>query len=217
MTQHDSDKDFLDKLYAQSAIEQPPAELDKHILDLAKAQHQRRGFADALRWQRILSVAAVMVLSVYIFFDISQDHPAVMDETALPAQRSLLKSSPSAPQQEQQENQEAQESKEALPSVLPYTPPKETLKQKAAKQAAEPVLDHYAADEISELSASPAYLSDAAVAEKEALAPTADTMLKEIEQLLTDQKQEEAQTRYAAFKQLYPEYPVPEAIRKQFD
>jgi hypothetical protein len=72
MNNHDSGNDFLDDLYAKSAKELPPTALDQAIIKEAYAKVHKRDFVSRLQWQRFLSVAAVMVLSVYIFFDVGE-------------------------------------------------------------------------------------------------------------------------------------------------
>ena len=73
MNKHDSEDELLDQLYSKSAKEQPPSHLDKKILAEAKARYQPGTLAASFKWQRILSVAAVMVLSIYVFFDVNDN------------------------------------------------------------------------------------------------------------------------------------------------
>ena len=224
MSQHDSEQDFLAKLYAQSAQEQPPAELDKRILQQAKAQHTHKRFARTLRWQRFVSVAAVMVLCVYIFFDMRHQHPVLMEEQILPQQKSLPEASPSAAPGEQLEPSEEQ----------PAIAPTRQLKEQAAKRAAEPTLDDYAADEIRDsntlpagqdetpLPASQLFSSPEISAAKgmttetnETISP--DNLLNQITQLLKDGKQAEAEAFFIQLKEQFPDYPVPDYIASSFD
>ena len=107
MINNNSDDEFLDKLYKQSAIEKPPTDLDQQILELAKANHQRTRFAKTMNLQRVLSVAAVMVLSVYIFFEVGGDRPMRIDEDFIYPQKSILRSSPSATQPDSLELKDA--------------------------------------------------------------------------------------------------------------
>ena len=235
MSQHDNDNDFLDKLYARSAKEQPPTDLNKHILEQAKAQHQHKRFASTLRWQRIVSVAAVMVFSIYIFFDVRHDRPAMMDESSLPAPKNLLKPAPSAPTSERLERSEEG------PSITPMR----QLKQKAAKQAAEPAFDDYASDDISdsvsapeaeaksqfsasELSSSQPSANqfssssgldaeEAAKTEQNNGSTNPEDLLTEITKLLKAGKKEEAKTIFEGFKNRFPDYPVPSFIDTAFE
>jgi len=100
MTNKDFQDNFLDKLYAQSANEKPPADLDKIILEEAKAKHKPPHFLVSMKLQRVLSVAAVMVLSVYIFFDVDGHRSTGLDAEWIYPQNNDLHSSPSAPQSE---------------------------------------------------------------------------------------------------------------------
>jgi|GEM_PF-6722220 len=100
MINKDSEDEFLDKLYARSANEKPPADLDKKILEEAKNNRHFNLFSMTIKFQRILSVAAVMVLSVYIFFDVGGNRSTGIDEALLYPQKSKLRSSPAVPHAE---------------------------------------------------------------------------------------------------------------------
>jgi len=71
----------LSKLYQHGARERPPEAIDRAILELAKGsedqlsitEKQRVSHAMLSTWSRITSVAAVMVLSIYLFFDMRQE------------------------------------------------------------------------------------------------------------------------------------------------
>lgn len=71
MKNEPSKDDFLDKLYAQKKHEQPPSELDEQIRARALEHVDVSRPSSLFKWQRVLSVAAVMVLSVYLFFDVN--------------------------------------------------------------------------------------------------------------------------------------------------
>ena len=78
-------KDKLDELYALTKNETPPAELDLKILAEARASVPAQRSASFYTWQRIMSVAAVMVFSVYIFFDVRDLKQSEMtDDMAVP-------------------------------------------------------------------------------------------------------------------------------------
>lgn len=71
MSQEQQAHEALDKRYQQSAVEQPSNELDKAILEEAFA-HAKPNKSAWLKWERLASVAAVMVLTVTIFFDVRE-------------------------------------------------------------------------------------------------------------------------------------------------
>lgn len=204
-TQH-SDDDFLNSLYKKAATEKPPTELDKEILTLAKTNHQASRFTKMMSLQRVLSVAAVMVLSVYIFFEVDKDLPTQMEQDLFSPPQSMLRSAPSSsignsysdthPSSVQQT--ESFEMNEVAPVM-------EQLKMKQAKKSAEKESVRFMADEISELAAQEASQEDLSVL-------TAEEMLKEITQLLASEKIAEATELYKHFKQLFPEHTVPEGI-----
>jgi hypothetical protein len=108
MKDHDTDNDFLDDLYSHSAKEIPPAVLDKAILKQAFDHVHKDNFFQRLQLQRVFSVAAVLVLSVYIVFDMGEQSmgvddflrteegirfasPAFDEESALPIEGQRLK------------------------------------------------------------------------------------------------------------------------------
>jgi hypothetical protein len=239
MINDNSDDEFLDTLYKQSALEKPPADVDKQILALAKTNHQRNRFAMTMNLQRVLSVAAVMVLSVYIFFEVGGDRPTRMDEEFLYPDKSILRSSPSATQPE---NVDMSGKDQAI----------KQFKNKEAKKSAERAMVEYENNAIGELAAEAqeqsesdmSGLSDVVSSEpsvelsatpssapssapvlmrqklkaEQALEPAnAEAMLKEIEQLLASGKLEQAKLVYGQFKLLFPEHPVPVFISDFID
>lgn len=215
MNNHDSEDDFLNKLYQQSAIDKPPVELDKQILELAKANRQRNRFAMTMNLQRVLSVAAVMVLSVCIFFEIDKDHPAGIDQELFYPPQNMLRSSPSSASRQQTKPLEMNEEAQVIKS----------LKMKQAKELSEKESANFMADDVSELSAQEPSTSDSSARSampimqkslKRELAqeiPEAEDMLKAIKQLLASGKEQEAKLVYGEFKILFPKYPVPRFMR----
>ena len=218
MTNNNTEDDFLNKLYKQSALEKPPADLDQQILELAKASHQRTRFAMTMNLQRVLSVAAVMVLSVYIFFEVGSDRPMSMEEDFIYHDKSLLRSSPVDPQTERLDMSDEVHAKKQV-------------KNKEAKKSVERVMEDYEADDISEISAkareqsgigisessselssAPALMRQMSKTEQTLETAKAEDMLKEIEQLLASEKLEQAKLVYRQFKLLFPDYPVPVLI-----
>jgi len=70
MNKYDTEGDSLDQLYSKAAKEKTPTHLDKKIMAEAKLHIKVKSFPSLFQWQRVLSVAAVMLLSIYIFFDV---------------------------------------------------------------------------------------------------------------------------------------------------
>lgn len=70
----DVEKDALDELYAKTKDDIPTAELDAKIIALATEQAAEKRSNTFYSWQRVASVAAVMVFTVYIFFDVREAH-----------------------------------------------------------------------------------------------------------------------------------------------
>ncbi len=213
MNHHDSEDDFLTKLYKKTARETPPAKLDKLVLDMAKANHQHQRYTKTLNLQRVLSVAAAMVFSIYIFFDLDEDRSENRNEGFIYSQPDTFNSSPASPQLERLDmNDKAQ----AVPLA----------KKKASKISAESEMADIIKDDISELAAEAAEQTmDEMTTPNMLLAPSltqqplkqestddsvkAEDLLKKIQQLIAIGEKEKARTIYAEFKQLFPDYPVP--------
>lgn len=213
MNNHDSEKDFLNELYQQSALEKPPAQLDKKILELAKANHERNRFAMTMNLQRVLSVAAVMVLSVYIFFEVGGDHSSMLDENFIYPQQKQIESSQPVQQLKRLEvNDEVQ----AMQGMM-----KKEAKRSAAKEKM-----NYMSDQISELASeappslesdmtelsSPQLIQQKSKTDRTLATSKAEDMLQEIRMLLASGKVQEATILYGQLKRLFPEYPVPKVI-----
>jgi len=219
MNHHDSEDDFLDALYKQSATEKPPVNIDQQILALAKETHQPKQFVKIMNFQRILSVAAVMVFAMYIFFDVDSKHSKFIDEELSYPQNSLPMSSSSPSSSEQQT--EWYEMNEEAP----------LLKQRETKQAKKSTVKesaHFMADELSELSAQEASQNDLSARSAMPIKPEAlkkelakdtqraENILKDIELLLESGKKVEATIAYTHFKAVFPDYPVPESLSEAF-
>jgi len=232
MNNNESEDDLLNQLYLQSANEKPPKDLDQKILQEARAHHHVSHFAGTFKWQRGLSVAAVMVLSIYIFFDVSNDHSSILEtEMFIPKNETT---SPSPAMGEVQNLQRK------------LAPKKAKLKQqkKMVKEAAKTEGVQYLADDISGIDSDIQESTQSDMAEQRMFsAPAipetksvdlsveiasssseselhevnaAEKIIKQIQLLLANGKLEEAKELYNKFKQLFPNYPVPILIEKSF-
>lgn len=209
MKNHDSDDDFLNELYKQTADERPPTELDKNILILAKAKHQQNRFAKTMNLQRILSVAAVMVLSVYIFFEVDQNHPEKISQELFHSPQKASKSA-------------------SLDAINNSAEIKQN-KMKHAKKLSERESPELMASDISELASQEANTSSLSArpsmtrVEEELQrkladhSPNSEDLFKEIEALLASGKLGEAKLAYQTFKVLFPKYNVPKAVSEILD
>lgn len=208
-TQH-SDDDFLNRLYKQTATEKPPEYLDKTILALAKANHPPSRFAKMMNLQRVLSVAAVMVLSVYVFFEVDKEQPIQMEQDMFFPSQNMLRSAPSPSSSSSSRNSSSPTPPYSVQETDSFelneaAPVMEQLKMKQAKKSSKKESAYFMADEISELAAQEASQDDLAVV-------TANEMLEEITQLLASGKKAEATELYKRFKKVFPQYPVPQGI-----
>jgi len=140
MNKHDSEDELLDQLYSKSAKEQPPSRLDKKILAEAKARYQPGTLAASFKWQRILSVAAVMVLSIYVFFDVNDNRmPSINSELYYQQERTPNASSYTSDEHDLRRKMKSKEAKK--------------VQQKASRKSAEIEANKFMADEMLEQSA----------------------------------------------------------------
>ena len=228
MNNNESEDDLLNQLYLQSANEKPPEDLDQKILQEARAHHHVSHFAGTFKWQRGLSVAAVMVLSIYIFFDVSNDHRSILETEMFIPESETTSPSPAIGEVQNLQRKLA--------------PKKAKLKQqkKMVKEAAKTEGVQYLADDISGIDSDIQESTQSDMAEQRMFsAPAipetksvelassssesalhesnaAEKIINQIQLLLDNGKLEEAKELYNKFKQLFPNYPVPILIEKSF-
>ncbi len=63
----------LNALYSLTKDQLPPPELDQKILEVAQAQQGKSRLSSVYAWQRVVSVAAVMVFTFFIFFEVEDE------------------------------------------------------------------------------------------------------------------------------------------------
>tara|TARA_R110002072_G_scaffold133803_4_gene274365 strand:+ start:51914 stop:52525 length:612 start_codon:yes stop_codon:yes gene_type:complete len=202
MKNNDSDDDFLTTLYKRSATEKPSAELDDSILALAKANHQQRPFAKTMNLQRIVSIAAVMTFTVYIFFEVDKEPSKHMIQELSSPPSTMLRSSPSTL---------AIESLEKTDNVQTI----QTLKMKQAKKSVKQAPAEFMADEVEELSAQETRINDIDSESAENKSKP-EYMLDKIRELLASGKVVEAKIMFDEFKLAFPDYATPDSIRDEF-
>ena len=223
MKDHDTDNDFLDDLYSNSAKEVPPIELDQTILKQAHDNVHKRSFVWRSQWQQLFSVAAVMVLSVYFVFDVGDqslnvedfshaEEPALlMKEQRLKAESSKAKKVMNTAIYESNSSSDDLNisGKEAF--LIPKNSSSEVFSNEIKEQPVE--INSYKFEEKREIKreiksvrrALSAPVSDDA----ESLVATADEMLEEMERLITEGKLVEAKEIYEELSDTYPKYQVP--------
>jgi len=216
MNNEPSKGDFIDELYAQTRDEQPPLELDEQIRARALEHIEASRPSSLFKWQRVLSVAAVMVLSIFLFFDVNdfrrhEASEALMDDHNLvvPSMRGVQKPSSA---------NKSLELDPARPSVL-------TAEQGLSESGAAPIERSRAkqeADITSELVASEprAVTSKKSSLNKsqaiaEALSgnvPSAESTLADIERHLAKGEIDSARDLYQALKERFPGFEVPDSV-----
>ena len=100
MSNEPSNDDFLDQLYAETKHEQPPLELDAKIQAQALEHLNAKNRSSFFQWQRVLSLAAVMVLSVYLFFDVNDARKHETSNVLMDDYNTFAPSKKAAPAQE---------------------------------------------------------------------------------------------------------------------
>lgn len=208
------DHDFLDDLYSNSAKEVPPESLDQAILKHARDNLQKRDFLMRRQWQQFLSLAAVMVLSVYVVLDVGDESMDVeglsLSEEASefiepafdekPVASKALKKELSLSGNEMRAKAESYKSKEAkrmtrdemMPSSINKNISK-SIDQTSSNQALVP-------PENKEINA-------VRGAEISMLSPK--EMIEKIERLIAEDRHVEAKQVYDEFIDLYPNEPLP--------
>jgi hypothetical protein len=188
------DNDFLDDLYSNSAKDVPPESLDQAILKHARDNVQKGNFLMRRQWQQFLSLAAVMVLSVYVVLDVG-DQSRDVDGLSL--------------------SEEASEFIEPSPSGNELRAKAESFKGKEAKRMARDELmplsvQQFSSDQVTSVQANE-QAEVGAKAEKILMARP-EEMLKEIEGLINEGNLVNAKIILQQLSDTYPEYPVPTRI-----
>ena len=232
----ENNHDFLRDLYAQTQKhEAPPVDLDQKILALAREQAPSNNKTALRQWQQALSVAAVMVLSVYIFFDVGEQSMNTerfmpqLDDSQLEAtpfnQNSLpTKQKPIQALKNTKEKKVLSETSENTSEDLLDSRQKassELIKKQAVqskrhqREASSKMINHFAApsakQEVVESVADTFSLEskDDALSEFDP-----EVLLQEIKQLIADDKLLEAKRLYQQLSAMHPNYPVPRELIK---
>ncbi|MBL4880149.1 MAG: hypothetical protein JKX82_02375 [Oleispira sp.] len=192
MKDHDTDNDFLDDLYSNSAKEVPPIELDQAILKQAHDNVHKRSFVWRSQWQQLFSVAAVMVLSVYFVFDVGDQSLNLEIYESNSSSDDLSISG-----------------KEAL--LIPKNLSSDIFSNAIKEQPVE--INSYKLEEKietkREIKSVRRALSAPVSDDAESLMATADEMVEEIEKLIVEGKLVEANKIYEELSDTYPKYQVP--------
>jgi hypothetical protein len=216
MKDHDSDNDFLDDLYLHSAKEAPPAALDQAILKQAHNKVHQGKFFPRYQWQQIFSVAAVLVLSVFIVLD-SADQGLAIDDFSLTEEQAprmeeqYLKTEKSkvTTMMDSAARESTAESDELSMSGLKKQHTSEINASQSEKNALE-VETKQVSRNLSAPSSIKEITSDetlsAHASADESLIATPEKMIAEIEKLIAEGKLIEANQRYKEFSAEYPSY-----------
>jgi hypothetical protein len=213
MKDHDTDNDFLDDLYSHSAKEIPPAVLDQAILKQAHDHVHKDNFFQRLQLQRVFSVAAVLVLSVYIVFDVGEKNMGVEDFS--------LTEESTSPIKEQRLRIEKSKVKRIMDSsAYESTAAPEDLRNSSLRKEQFSEINSFQGEEMEleekvEIEAKHASrdLSVQALSiqvnDDEGVIVSAEKMIEEIEKRIAEDKLVDAKKTYKELSDNYPEYPVP--------
>lgn len=243
MKNRETEDGFLDELYAQTSNEVPPEFLDQAIIKQAHAKVSKRDVASHIHWQRYLSVAAVMILSIYIFLDVgefSRDSELYSPSenragSAAPVEDGMMKSD----HQAQRLKEMVSKSKKMFsPALVEVASDSEALSARSFGQNTdsatsdslnlleEPVIemsniDHVEPEKGSEKAdfAKPRNipaksLSQLSIEGYEAQSLAPEIMISKIEELIAEGDLTGAKVYYKSLTELHPDYSVPKEIIK---
>ena len=215
------DDDFLDDLYSNSAKDVPPESLDQAILKHARDNVQKGNFLMRRQWQQFLSLAAVMVLSVYVVLDVG-DQSRDVEGLSLSEEASEF----IEPAFDEKPVASKELNKEPSPSGSEMRAKAESFKRKEAKRMIHDEMmplniNKSISRSIDESSseqglASPAYEEPNAVRGAESSMLSLKEMLEKLERLIAEDKQVEAKQVYDELIDLYPNEPLPISIIEAF-
>lgn len=222
MKDHDTDNDFLDDLYSHSAKEIPPAVLDQAILKHAHDHVHKNNFFQRLQLQRAFSVAAVLVLSVYIVFDVGEQ--SIGGEDFLLTEESIRFESPAfddesaSPIKEQRLKAEKSKVKKMMSSsVYESTAAPDDLRESGLRKEQSIEINSFQSEEVEEkLEIDAKYASRELSAQAlsiqesddEDAVASAEKMIEEIEILIAADKLADAKKIYKELSDRYPAFPV---------
>ena len=201
MKDHDTDNDFIDDLYSHSAKEIPPAVLDQAILKQAHDHVHKDHFFKRLQLQRVFSVAAGLVLSVYIVFDAGEQSMGVEDfsltEESIRFEFPAFDEESTGPIKEQGLKVEKIKVKKMMDSsAYESTAAPDFLRESGLRKEKSMAINSFQSEQV----------------EDEGVIVSAETMIEEIEKLITADKLVDAKKTYQKLSDQYPAYRVPSRI-----
>ena len=190
----------LTQRYRELEAIEPPAELDRKILDLAR--HAALAAPKRRRWYYPLAAAAVLVFAVAITLHVERERPDVeMSPTA--AVRGEIKPAPPAETKPREE------------------PPRMRGEQAGREQAAAEarvLADQAKATSAPTQAAGSPRLAPAPAGAQVAAAPeNPDRWLERIAELRSRGRHAEADRELAAFRKAYPKYPLSDVMRERVE
>jgi hypothetical protein len=212
MKGHDTDNNFLDDLYSHSAKETPPEALDQVILKQAHDNVLKPKILPRRQWQPIFSVAAVLVLSVYIVLDTGEQNLGI-DDFSL-SEEAIRFTAPAfnevqAPRIEERRLKTEKAKVEAKVKKMMNSDVYESSEeQPESKHESAPL----SVKEISiDQEVSAQSLSTSVSADESSIIHV-EKMIAEIERLIAEGKLANARGIYKELSNTYPEYSVPSKI-----
>jgi hypothetical protein len=203
MKDDDTDNNFLDDLYSHSAKEIPPAVLDQTILKHALDHVHKDNFFQRLQLQRVFSVSAVLVLSVYIVFDVGEQRidveNFVLIEEKIRFESPAFDEESTGPIKEQGLKVEKSKVKKMMDSsAYESTAAPDFLRKSGLRKEKSIAINSFQSEKV----------------EDKGVIVSAETMIEEIEKLIAADKLVDAKKTYQELSDQYPAYRVPSRIIK---
>jgi hypothetical protein len=203
MKDDDTDNNFLDDLYSHSAKEIPPAVLDQTILKHALDHVHKDNFFQRLQLQRVFSVSAVLVLSVYIVFDVGEQRidveNFVLIEEKIRFESPAFDEESTGPIKEQRLKVEKSKVKKMMDSsAYESTAAPDFLRKSGLRKEKSIAINSFQSEKV----------------EDKGVIVSAETMIEEIEKLIAADKLVDAKKTYQELSDQYPAYRVPSRIIK---
>jgi hypothetical protein len=228
---HLAGKSEVSRLYRTAPAEEPPPALDARIKAAARVGLTLR----RPRWMLSLSVAAVLMLSISVLLRMQQEGVSpIPTEEAVPAPAATfqapVESAPASIESEARSSaapapraenpvpeSRSRESRDSVAEPFPAAPAEAPapVQRKSAPQRTDEATGAQNRDKSESLMSAPPAVDDAARMEQSAPLREPADWVEHIRRLRTEGRKPEAAAELQAFRERYPDYPLPEDLRSE--